>query len=516
MHLKAIDFKALRKLRLNGVTQSIQPKFDNQLIIKKINIFIGPNGGGKSTIIDLIRSINEPSLLPTLPRENMRRDTLSGFLLKFNDGTVLTSIMNKTNINEYGINLILYIGGLKLEHRGGFSDNFHNSDVSKIKDIYKINPATISYRNTHDEKGIELSDIVAIMNEEQLYLDGLFSTPLEDGQFYYDGPPNLDRSYIKNNPVQIESEKKSLLSLWVNDDHLQSNRVRVGMLPSGWRAFCGLLAWLKNQPDGSICVIEEPETHIHPKLLRKMISRVIKICEVKNFQIFITTHSSLLMDLELWEGSDVALFDVDNHDVSVLTDPFKILSNLGIKPSDISHANGIIWVEGPSDRLYILHWLNLFSQAYSKKSFKENVHFSVLTYGGSILSHLTANNEDKKINIFKVNRNSLVVIDRDSDFKYMNGKLIPININSTKNRIRETVCSIVTDGYTIESYLPNAFFCNYFEKLNEKVIKKSSLSKVDIAKKYCNCYESLNKCFESNNGHEFIKFIYNHIAKWNL
>lgn len=516
MHLATIDFKALRKLRLNGVTELAKPVFDNPLKLKKINIFIGPNGGGKSTIIDLIRSINNPSLLPTLPRENMRQDTLSGFVLTFEDRTVLIGAINKADIHKYGMNLLLHIEGLRFEYQGYFNNEFNDSSTSKIKDIYKIIPATVSYRNIHNEKGIPLSDFVSTMNNERLCLEGLFPTHLDEERFYYDGPPGLDRSGVEKNPVQIESEKKSLLSLWLNDDHLQSNLVTLGMLPSGWRAFCGLLAWLNKQPDGSLCVIEEPETHIHPRLLRKMIGKIISVRESKELQIYITTHSSILMDLELWGGGeDVELFDVDSNDVSVLTDPFKLLSNMGIKPSDINHSNGIIWVEGPSDRLYILHWLNLYCKAHGNQRFSENIHFSVLVYGGSILSHLTTNNEDNKINIFKVNRNSLVVIDKDLDFKNENGKLISLNKNHAKNIIRETVCSIVTNGYTIESYLPNAFFDNYFEMADEKVTKKSSLSKVDIAKKYCNQYDSINNCFAHANGVGFIKFIHDNITKWN-
>ncbi|HGN2346246.1 TPA: ATP-dependent endonuclease [Proteus mirabilis] len=516
MHLARIDFKALRKLRLNGVTKLTKPVFDNPLKLKKINIFIGPNGGGKSTIIDLIRSINKPSLLPTLPRENMRRDTLSGFVLTFEDMTELIGVINKTDIHEYGINLLLHIKELKFEYQGFFNNEFSYSSSLKIKDIYKLIPTTVSYRNIHNEKGIPLSEFVTTMNNERLSLEGLFPTHLDEEQFYYCGPPGLDRSGAENNPVHIESEKKSLLSLWLNDDHLQSNLVSLEMLPSGWRAFCGLLAWLNKQPDGSLCVIEEPETHIHPRLLRKMIGRIISIRESKELQIFITTHSSVLMDLELWGGGeDVALFDVDSNDVSVLTDPFKLLSNMGIKPSDINHSNGIIWVEGPSDRLYILHWLNLYCKSHGNQTFRENIHFSVLVYGGSILSHLTTNSDDNKINIFKVNRNSLVVIDKDLDFKNESGKLIPVNKNHIKNRIRETVCSIVTDGYTIESYLPKAFFNNYFEMVDEKITKKSSLSKVNIAKKYCNNHSSINNCFAHANGVDFIKFIHDEITKWN-
>ena len=34
------------------------------------------------------------------------------------------------------------------------------------------------------------------------------------------------------------------------------------------------------------------------------------------------------------------------------------LDDIGIKASDILQSNGIIWVEGPSDRIYINKWID--------------------------------------------------------------------------------------------------------------------------------------------------------------
>lgn len=515
MHLNKIRFQALRKLRLNGRTDLEKPSFGSPIVTKKINIFIGPNGGGKSTIVDLIRSINNPYLLTTLPRENMRNDTLSGFVLYFNEGVELIGVMCKTDITEYGIDLLLSIGGVRFRHRGVFKEEVTDGDLSMLNNVYNFIPAKVAYRNSHDEKGIDISHVVTVMNDERLCFDGLISTPLAENGFCYDGPPGMDLTYVENNPVQIEDEKELLLSIWLNDDRLQSNRVKLDMLPSGWRAFCGLLAWLKEQTDGCICVIEEPETHIHPHLLRKMIVRVLKISKEKDLQLFITTHSSILMDLNLWDSEDIALFEVDSNDVNVLTDPFRLLSNLGVKPSDINHANGIIWVEGPSDRLYILHWLHLLCKKNGTREFLENNHFCILIYGGSILTHLTGNDEENYINIFKVNKNSLVVIDRDLDFKLVEGELIPVNDRVAKNKIRESVPSVVTDYYTIESYLPFDFFNVYFYNSDEKVKKKSNLSKVEIARRYCNDYSSYDNCFRDGSGAKFIQIIYDSIVQWN-
>ena len=36
-----------------------------------------------------------------------------------------------------------------------------------------------------------------------------------------------------------------------------------------------------------------------------------------------------------------------------MSDNYDVLDDLGAKASDIFQSNGIIWVEGPSDRIYI-------------------------------------------------------------------------------------------------------------------------------------------------------------------
>ncbi|MFY2675556.1 hypothetical protein ACOTDL_29060, partial [Achromobacter xylosoxidans] len=45
----------------------------------QINLFIGVNGSGKSTVLDLIACLAEPTKLATMQRENTQGDTLAGF-----------------------------------------------------------------------------------------------------------------------------------------------------------------------------------------------------------------------------------------------------------------------------------------------------------------------------------------------------------------------------------------------------------------------------------------------------
>ena len=60
------------------------------------------------------------------------------------------------------------------------------------------------------------------------------------------------------------------------------------------------------------------------------------------------------------------------------------LRSLGYRASDLLQANAIVWVEGPSDRIYLLHWLREVAP-----DLVEGVDFSIAFYGGALLKRLS-------------------------------------------------------------------------------------------------------------------------------
>ena len=52
------------------------------------------------------------------------------------------------------------------------------------------------------------------------------------------------------------------------------------------------------------------------------------------------------------------------------------------------YPNGIIWVEGPSDKIYLQSWLDAFTR--EKESINWGVDCDIVWYGGSNLAHLDA------------------------------------------------------------------------------------------------------------------------------
>ncbi len=165
----------------------------------------------------------------------------------------------------------------------------------------------------------------------------------------------------------------------------------------------------------------------------------------------------------------------------------EVLLDLGVKASDILQSNAVIWVEGPSDRVYINRWIHLFTDGL----LKENIHYQILFYGGRLLSHISGNvNQDEElVQLFRANRHSIIVMDSDKTSKNK-------HINSTKKRVRDEFSSNgsmvwITQGKEIENYLSKSVINEYYnvnyqisqyEKIDDFLNSRSG--KKELGKKY--------------------------------
>lgn len=210
----------------------------------------------------------------------------------------------------------------------------------------------------------------------------------------------------------------------------------------------------------TVFIFEELENNLHPAIQRNLFEFLYQWVRKNNSQIFLTTHSTV--PINMFSGRDnVTLTHIKKENNKIITNSAlsfieneDILMNLGVRASDILQSNAVIWVEGPSDRIYINKWIEL----YSNGTLKENIHYQILFYGGRLLSHLTGKVDESNelIQLFRANLHSIIVIDSDkTDSKK--------RINKTKQRIKKEFIQNqaivwITQGKEIENYLSRDIF----------------------------------------------------------
>jgi putative ATP-dependent endonuclease of OLD family len=222
----------------------------------------------------------------------------------------------------------------------------------------------------------------------------------------------------------------------------------------------------------------------------------------------LTTHSSVALDV--FGVSKNAQITHVTHDgesaqalpVSAHFDHLGVISELGAKPSDLLQANGIIWLEGPSDCIYMNRWIDIVSEG----RLQEGRDYQCAFYGGSLLARtqFASSEEAEKdlVNLFRVNPNIIVVCDSDRSGP---GKWLKDRVKRIRDEIRKIPGAMiwVTGAREIENYLPGVILAkaidvkelrdpNQFEiffprkgapdaSYIESVIKRKGMDKMDLA-----------------------------------
>ena len=246
-----------------------------------------------------------------------------------------------------------------------------------------------------------------------------------------------------------------------------------------------------------VYAFEELENNLHPALQRRLFEYLYAYVEHHNCLMYLTTHSHVAINIFYGKEKSSIYHITRDHGLSSIKliesylDKAEILNDLDVKASDLLQANGIIWVEGPSDRIYIKKWLEVFSD----NNLSEGIDYQFLYYGGRLLSHYSAEEDhfvDGLISIFTTNRNAAIVMDSDKTNKHA-------GINKTKRRIQSEFNNLgcicwITKGKEIENYLTansinKSYGCNLndvgqfelFPEYIKKTVKNFTNKKVDTA-----------------------------------
>lgn len=296
---------------------------------------------------------------------------------------------------------------------------------------------------------------------------------------------------------QLEDEK---WEVYLEEEH--KGRISLSQSGSGLKTIIIVLIHIflvpyvqKKDLSDFVFGCEELENNLHPALLRRLLRYLFQHAIDDNTTFFLTTHSNVAIDQ--FSRSNQAQIVHVTHDGAKATcrtmhtyiDNSGVLDDLDVRASNLLQANCIIWVEGPSDRIYLNRWVELWSNG----ELTEGLHYQCVFYGGRLLAHLHATEDDDNtgVSLLRANRKCCILIDSD---KRTRGS----RINKTKHRIVAEVKAIgglawVTKGKEIENYLPSSAIAQYL-----------NLDSVDQVGPYDDFSEYLD-ALESGAGAKFLR-----------
>lgn len=463
--------------------------------IGNLNILVGQNNIGKSTLLQSLDFLLKSSDFDERTKDNVCiefsyrptdveikdrfQPSLSGGSIVGNHYTYGQRFINKMMTFEYSPKHTIGRKDIVLKN----IENLSTEELEKSREIDEFTELVLDFLR----KNIQVLKIIKLAADRNLIPEKQAADRVvkSDGE----GATNLLRQYLHlvnldNNIVERkilnalntimspevefsrimcqEVETLDSKSVWEILLENENGKIPISSSGSGLRTILLVLIKIfletKEQgckPKKTVYVFEELENNLHPSIQRNLFNFLHEWAIENDTCVFITTHSSV--PLNMFGGKDSVtithLSKVDgklktNSNLSFLQNE-NVLMDLGVRASDILQSNAVIWVEGPSDRIYLNKWIEL----YSGGELKENIHYQILFYGGRLLSHLSGRVEvsNDLIQLFRANRHSIIMI--DSDKRNQNSK-----INITKQRIKKEFAEMnslcwVTKGKEIENYL---------------------------------------------------------------
>ena len=211
-------------------------------------------------------------------------------------------------------------------------------------------------------------------------------------------------------------------------------------LSDGMKHALRILLQLASCRDGDILVIDEPELHLHPGAVKRLRRVLIDASDEKDIQIICSTHSPLFVDPVF---ADTVILNRSYGVQPEILDSSQIdnaLTALGTTGADILLYDGIIWVEGPSDKIYFERWLELMEPTLKQQ-------MGVFFYGGK--------NQVRHIDVSSAKllcRNTVFVI--DGDIKSEDGDISGEAKDLQSECEKQGICCWIIKRRSIENCIP--------------------------------------------------------------
>jgi hypothetical protein len=312
-----------------------------------------------------------------------------------------------------------------------------------------------------------------------------------------------DANYLR---IMVQQQQRAGLETWeVYLEEAVKGRVPMSHTGSGLKTVLLVLANVliaplldDRKPADYLFAFEELENNLHPAVQRRLFRYLRDKAANDGCHFFITTHSNVVIDMFSDDRKAQLLHVTHNseHSTVATVETYKhghgVLDDLDVRASDLLQTNAVVWVEGPSDRIYFNRWIELWTD----NQLVEGIHYQCLTYGGSVNAHLSflePEAVDDLISALKINRHAILLIDRDVK--------PPGELKPHTQRLVDEIKTVggydwVTAGKEVENYIPiealrtllekpdaknPGSFANILEYIRKQKENKQQPRKVDLA-----------------------------------
>ncbi|WBV43790.1 ATP-dependent endonuclease [Pseudoroseomonas cervicalis] len=344
--IKFENFKALKQFHLS---------------LDQINILVGQNNSGKSTIISAFRALNiavrfaknkKPSriihdgisYIGYIIPESSIPISMENVHTNYNSipSLVAFNLSNKNTIKllfpvDGGCILICELNGSIITSAAEFKRNFPIS----LNIVPVLGP--LENREKLREKPTVIENIETHRAARNFR------------NYWYYFPDNFSEfsNKIKDTWNGMEIEKPELnfstgeFSMFVKEERVARELYWVGF---GFQVWCQLLTHISRSNENSLIVMDEPETYLHPDIQRQLIN-IIR--EIKS-DVIIATHASEIM--AECDPSEIVMIDKNKKSGERLKDISgvqKALDKIGsaqnITLTALARSRRVVFVEGDSD-----------------------------------------------------------------------------------------------------------------------------------------------------------------------
>jgi len=254
-------------------------------------------------------------------------------------------------------------------------------------------------------------------------------------------------------PAQLPRDKsKGLAATYILRSEIEKTHfVPLPYMGEGAKRVALVLYHIVNSPY-AIIGIEEPETNLHPGAQRRFRNMLDSLSTKYGKKLVLTTHSTLFVDG--WQSASIHKVDIVKGMTS-LSPPLErdhlmdVARILGVTPGDALASDGIIWVEGPSDRsVYTIFFKTLGTDL-------EANNISLMWVGGDALQHVSVSG------LRQLNPNFVVLI--DSERTSPSGKIPKWKRQLADDFEHNGYMFFITQRRSIENYFTLSAISRYYK-----------------------------------------------------